>query len=290
MRPLLSIVVAFGTALIGHAILWTSGTALVQSMQRTFAPDALAVVGVIVGVLVAAASILSIVISPVGAIVLGIVQLVASLLTMLIPITSGLSPVAQLMFALQGVSRELSYGLGYSVPTGIGLVTGTILLIAGLAAGSRRAAPTGLTRVIVVVVALVAGLLGLGVALAGGWGVYQSQFLYLDGVDPFSVVLALLGAVLVAVAVATARWSSLGVILLGAVVIVLAYVELGTRFMFQLPRVRGLQEGIDTAAAIGNAQLIGALLIGAGVALWWRARRVPVASTVQAPGVPAPVV
>lgn len=286
MRPLISVVIAVAASLVGHVVLWISGATSFISNQRFLQPDVGAIVGITVGVVIIGIAMLTVAISSAGVLLIGAVQVVSGLLGVLLTpsLGGGIAPMVQLSAVLRSIHPELSYGFDYSVLTGICLITGVIFVVAGLVGRMPlRAVPGAGLPIVAAVIAVVTGLIGVSLAIGAGFLTFRRGFVYLDGPDPISVVVLVLGALLVGVAVASARWSPVGVVVLGVIVVVLGIAETLTRFAISLPLSPVGQQGFDAAAVLGNVQLIGVLLIAAGVALWWRARRAPAASTVLAP-------
>jgi hypothetical protein len=288
MKRILSVVVAVAASTAGHIVLWINGATFSMLMQQRFEPSPLAIVGITVGVLLVGVAMLTIAWSSFGVLVVGTLHVLAGLTVGLPPV---LSPSIQISRGLMRISRELSYGMDYTVLTGVLLLTGAIFVAAGLVARRGRIVGASATaRAGAAAAAIVVGAAGLLIGLTAGFLNFRRVFAFMAGIDPVAFALLLLGALLLAAATLSMRWSVIGVITLGALVILAGILEATVRFMFMLPRIAGLPESFGSAALLGNVQLIGVLLIAAGVGVWLRARRGAAASTVLAPGEPAPVV
>ena len=287
MKRILSVVVAVAASTAGHIVLWINGATSLLLTGEGLETSPLAVVGTTVGVLLVGVAMLTVVWSSLGVLVIGTLHVLVGL-TVGLPFA--LSPMAQFSRALFRVSRELSFGMDYTTLTGVVLLTGAIFVAAGLVARRARAVGTSATGALAAIVGVILGVAGLLVGLAGGYLNFRRIFAFAAGIDPVAFALLLVGAVLLAAAVLSARWSVIGLVVLGALVVLLGILQVATRFMFELPRVEGVLESFDNASLLGNVQLIGVLLIAAGVGVWLRARRMPAAPTLLAPGEPAAVV
>jgi hypothetical protein len=156
-----------------------------------------------------------------------------------------------------------------------------IFLFAGLAANARRTGtPTIRARVLSGLSGL-AGALGVLLALAGGGRLYVSQIVTIRGLDLPGFLLLLGGAVLLAVAVLSARWSSAGALVAGAIVTITGLVTLASPLALSFAvGWRDLGRGLEIAGPSGTLLLIGLLLVVAGLAVRVRARR---AAEIQEP-------
>ncbi len=292
MRRILSVVIAVAASLVGHVVLWISAATCFIAFQRFLQPEIGAMVGVVVGVIIIGIAMLTVAISSAGVLLVGAVQIVSGLAGVLLTpsLGGGFAPMVQLSGLLRSINAELSYGFDYSVLTGICLITGVTFVAAGLVGRMpRRSGPAQGVGILAAVIAVVVGLIGVVLAIGAGFVTFRRGFVFLDGPDPVAVLLLVLGVLLVGVAVVSARWSPYGVVVLGVLVLVLGIAAVFTRFVVAMPLLPVAQPGIDTAAILGNVQQIGVLLAAAGVGLWLRARRVPAASTVLAPGESSPV-
>jgi hypothetical protein len=240
--------------------------------------EPVAVVLVVAGILLILAALATIAVGSLGAIVIGVLQVVFSLMLLLMPISlrgGGFSPAFDVMIAVRSFNREISDGMFYYVPTGMALVTGVIFLVAGLVAHARRTVtPSIAARIVSGLVGLVA-VLGVALALAGGSRLYVNQLVRLNGMDPLGLVLLLAGSVLLAAAVLAARWSSAGALVAGAIVGVVGLIPIASPIaVFSVGEVwEELRRGLDIAGASATLLLIGLLLVIAGLAARVRARR-----------------
>lgn len=275
MRPILALVIALVASVVGHLVFWFAGASFLREMQVGFAVNPGWIALVVLGALIIAVAMLTVAMSPIGVLVVGGIQIVVSLLALLVPVgIDSFSPVAQVMFAVQDVNVELSHGMTYYVATGIALLIGVVFLVGGLVAGSRAVHAGATATLLGLIVAVVVGFLGLLVGIAGGYSAYRVAYMFFAGLDVPGVLLLLLGAILLGVAVATTRWSSLGVIVLGSLVALAALIEMLVGYVRALRAFPDLQQSLSGAAATGGLLLLGLLLIAAGVGLWLRGRRV----------------
>jgi len=282
MRRLISIVIAVPASLFGHLLLWTGGVSLLRA-SRMFGPsaplDLLAFLVATLGLALIAASTLTVALSSAGVILLGAIQIVLGALAVVLPfqpLQGVTSPVLEIALRLRELHGELGDGLLFSWSSGAGMLAGVVLLVLGLAVRGRRGREAGgAARGLSVLVAIPAGLAGTALGLAGGSAVYRGQLVVMQGVVELPGLLLLLaGAALLALAVATAHWSSVGLLFTGIVVSVLGLVALVTTVLSRV--LLGWQElasGVDLVGGTGNLALLGVLLLAGGVGAVWRARR-----------------
>lgn len=275
-RIVVSIVVSLVATALGYAALWQGGTALMRDATRFRQGDAdpAALPLVIAGLVLLALAMLSLALSSVGVITVGAIHLVFGLLAVLIPTTPFIRLIAQGI----GPNSAIGTGLLFSVSTGIGLLAGIVFLVAGLAVLTGRAQkPGALARAASVVVAIVAGPMGVLLAFMGGGAIYTNLLVLARAeVDGQGVVLLVVGTILVGLAVLTLRWSSLGLAVLGAVVAALGV--FGVAEPGQLASIanqvsRELSVTVQFAAPNGNLALLGMLLLAAALGTLLRSRR-----------------
>jgi hypothetical protein len=291
-RRILAIVVAFVSSIAGHLLVFAGGMDILMRSQQFAAapPNALAVAGVVAGLLLVALAALTVAISSAGVIALGTAHILFSLILVLMPVTlfdGGFYPAWEFINALGGLNAGFRDGMSIAFAIGTGFMTGVVLLVAGLLARSRttRANPVA---ILVSLVIGILGFVGVLIAISGGMLTYRSMFQMLRGeIEVAGLALLLLGSLLLAVTVATVRWSSAGTIALGAVVVVLslAWPMLPPDVFGGLMGIsRELVDGLLRVSASGLLAIVGVALIGVGVGSSLRARRAAAASTVLAPG------
>ena len=291
-RRILAIVIAFVFSIAGHLLVYVGGTdLLMRSQQFAAGPgNPLAVIGVIIGLILIAIAALTIAVSSAGVIALGALHVVFGLLTVLLPIGFELRPPT---FQLTLLLRDLNMGMGDGMLAnfilGPGFMTGVILLVAGLAARGRTMRANPLAILVSIAVSIL-GFIGIFVAITGGSYIYRAMLQQLSGrVDAVGVGLLLLGSVLLAATVFTVRWSSAGVILLGAVIIVAALLwSLLSRELFGalVGISRDLANALVYVGGSGLLALVGVVLVAVGVGASVRARRA--ARAVEPSYAPAP--
>jgi hypothetical protein len=275
-RIVISLLVAPIASVLGYLALWSGGTVFSRALlDRTSSGlDPLAVLFVVLGVLLLVVAMATIAFSSVGVIVVGVIHLLVSLLAVLGPA----KPFLVLLGPLYDTIPAVADGLLYSIPTGVGMLAGVIFLVAGLAALSRRPARPGvLARIASVVIGLAGGLIGLVLAVSGGGLIYTSQMLeFRELADQRGALLLLVGVALLAVAVATLRWSSLGVATLGLVVVVigaLGITQPGDAVAVTRDVSVELSRALQFVSANGNLAMLGMLLLAAALGTLLRSRR-----------------
>lgn len=280
-RRVVVAVLALIASVVGHLMLWTGGWELLREYQQYNGPAAnvAAIVAVVIGMAFIAFAALTVAFSSAGVILLGAIHILFGLLVVLIPfdpLGGGFSPAVQFAIQAAEVSRAWSDGLIFSFTLGTGILTGVVFLVSGLVARNRRM--TGnLLAALVGLVAGVLGLIGILVAVTGGSTIYRSVFVSFRGqVEVVGVLMLLGGAVLLGLAVLSARWSSAGVIALGVIVFVIG---VGWRFIpyGALGPVQSISRDLVNAlvylAPSGLLAVVGVVLVSAGFAVRWRARR-----------------
>lgn len=276
-----SVVLALLFTVLGYTALWAGGVPAARAATRSReVPDTALILLVLLGLVLLAIAMLTVVLSSLGAIVVGVLHLVAG-----IPITLAVQPAIALLGQSFSGNLVLASGVATFVPSGVAMLAGTTFLVGGLVSPRRVAKPGTRMRALAVIVALVGSLTGMLLALTGGQMIYSQYLQRLDfSFAPVPALMVIVGAVLFGVAVATIRWSSTGAIIVGAILAVLGIVALvGVQPLVSLLSgfPRELVPALVTAGAIGHLALLGVLLLTAGVAARLRVIRVD--------GAPAPV-
>jgi hypothetical protein len=272
MRALVSLVVAVIGSIAGHLLLWGGGTTLYQNLL-TFRTDpvrqALPSVFVVLGLLFLAAAMLSAAWSSLGVIIVGLFHVVAGLAVVVLPVAMW----ARALTSVESISRPVGQGLENSWSSGVGLLTGVVFLVGGIALAGRRARPGAAGRAVTTVLAL---LLGVGVVLLLAYGGERLlvAIQQLRGVEVLGVGFVILAALALAVVVAGVRWSSLGVILFGGLLLALGTVALWSTVLVRLTVAdRHLASGVTFIGGTGGYLALGVLVLVTGIAGVIRGRR-----------------
>ena len=275
VRVALSVVIALVASALGYAAFWQGGSVLMREavqFDRTTDPTALPfVVG---GLVLLVVAMLSVALSSVGVITVAVIHLLFGLLAVLNPSLPFIRLIAQSF----GEGSTIGDGMLYSVSTGIGMLAGIVFLVTGLAVLTRRSQkPGAVARVASVIVAIVAGPMGVLLAFMGGGLVYADLAVpETGGFNPSGAVLLLVGTVLLGLAVLTLRWSSVGLMVLGSAIAVigsLGLVEPGQLASIVERVSRELSVTVQFAAPNGNLALLGMLLLAAALGTLLRSRR-----------------
>jgi hypothetical protein len=271
--------VAVPLSLVGHLLFWGGSATLLRLYQQFGGTDPLAVLAVAAGILLIVAALATVALGGLGAFVVGAVHLLFSLLLHLIPLDllgGGFSPAFDLMNAVRSASMEVSDGMFFYFPPGVGVVTGTVFLCAALASARRTTDATSRTRVLAGLAGIL-GVLGIVLAITGGGRLYYAQFVTLRGTDLPGIALLYGGAVLLAVAVLSSRWSSAGMIVAGGVSAIGGVLGLAAPQLLNAgPAAQELGRGLQIFGASGSLLLVGLLLIVGGLAVRFRGRRTAV--------------
>ena len=283
IRRILSLVVALVASVLGTLSLWTGGTTLafVAGSFRSggrIDPGALALVAL--GLLLLVIAVWSVVLSSLGVIVVGAIQVIVGFVSILSPFEMAQGPLPvlyQLINQLFGPNSPVNFGFYASVPTGVGIAVGTVLLVGGIAARGRSAVPSQFGRIFSPILSVILGGIGLLILVGQGGVVYTSQLQRASWNVDFGVVGAVvLGMLLLAVTAFTVRWSSIGLFVLGAIVTTFG---LATLFQSNLIRAALTPVSQELASAFamwsgnGNFALVGLVLLAMGFAVRARARR-----------------
>src|SRR5689334_12986865 len=251
MRAVLSLIVAIVTTVVGEALLWGGGTALTRGALEAARFDgrtALPAVIALVGILLVAVAMLTAGWSSLGVIVVGAIHLIAGAAALLVSPAIYYAVLRPLHQADQGVAT----GVDYAAATGMLLMTGVVLFVGGIAVAARRARSGAAGRVVSLILAFVLGVGLLPVLAIGGSRVVQAVLLRLSAVvELFGALLVLAAAVLLVVVVATVRWSSLGALVLGALLALAGFAALF------VPRAVAPVSALDPQLGRGAGYLVG---------------------------------
>ncbi|MBG6055793.1 hypothetical protein IWX81_002221 [Salinibacterium sp. CAN_S4] len=275
VRTALSVVVSLVATALGYAALWQGGAVLMREAVRfDRTTDPLALPLVVGGLMLLAVAMLSVAMSSVGVMTVGVIHLLFGLVAVLDPSLPFIRLIAQAF----GRDSTVGDGMLYSVSTGIGMLAGIVFVVTGLAALTGRSQkPGAVARAASVIVAIVAGPMGVLLAFMGGGLVYTDLVvLATGGFNPTGAVLLLVGTVLVGLAVLTLRWSSVGLAVLGLAIAGIGF--FGLAEPGQLASIAGqvsreLSVTVQFAAPNGNLALLGMLLLAAAFGTLLRSRR-----------------
>ena len=277
-RRILAIVVALVFSIAGHLLIFASGWDLLRRMMQ-FQPvptNVVGIVGLVAGILLVAVAALTVAISSSGVIALGVLHVVFGLLLPLMPFSlfsGSRPPTFQLIFLLGDLNIAFRDQMTTYFTIGTGVLVGVVLIVAGLAARGRTLRANPVAIVVSIVVGIL-GAVGIGVALIGGFMIYRSMFQMMMGeIEVLGVALLLLGSLLLAVAVVTVRWSSAGVIVLGAVVTALGIVVAVLPPSAIGAFARDLGVALTNVGVTGLLSLLGVVLVAVGVGVNVRTRR-----------------
>jgi hypothetical protein len=278
MRAFLSLVLAVVLSIAGHLLVWGGGWTLhrLQEQVREQTPAAvLPSVLLGLGVLCLAGAMLTAAWSSVGVVIVGLVQALTGLGIVVLPAAIW----AGTLTSAERVYRPVGDGLFAWWASGLGLLVGLVLLIAGMATAGRRPRSTATGRVVTTVLSLV---LGAGVVLLialGAARLIQSVQQRSGGIELLGVLLVLGAAVLVVIVVAGVRFSSLGAIVLGILLGGLGGLLVWAPLLVLRPLEgnRALTDGLRYAGDAGGCLVLGVLVLVAGIAGIVRARRKRVA-------------
>ena len=275
VRVALSVVIALVASALGYAAFWQGGSVLMrEAVQFDQATDPTALPFVVGGLVLLVVAMLSVALSSVGVITVAVIHLLFGLLAVLNPSLPFIRLIAQSF----GEGSTIGDGMLYSVSTGIGMLAGIVFLVTGLAVLTRRSQkPGAVARVASVIVAIVAGPMGVLLAFMGGGLVYADLTVpATGGFNPSGAVLLLVGTVLLGLAVLTLRWSSVGLMVLGSAIAVIGFfglVEPGQLASIVERVSRELSVTVQFAAPNGNLALLGMLLLAAALGTLLRSRR-----------------
>lgn len=277
MRRLVCLLVALLAGVGGHAIMYS---AAVRSMQR-FDPDAAIRIlpsgaVVLLGAAIAAAAVLTAAWSALGAVLLGVVQILVSLAAVLGSAAGpeGLLFVRRTARTIDGAVDPLGQSLLFSATSGLLLVEGVLTFVIALTLRARRngwverPVPARITSAIVSVLFFPPMLLLL---LWAGFQQYRVHVLLrTDRLDPpalIGLVVLFLGPFVLAVLALGTRWSGLGAVLAGVAITVGGLVVVAPGLVdlvpLRLPTALNLVAGQQIAS--GGIAAIGLLLVFGGI-------------------------
>lgn len=263
-RPFLSLLIAAGATIAGLVTTWQGASVHYVAVSR-FEPDVAGVALIFAGVLLIGGAAASIALHWVGALVVGSVHALLGLLALTVPFgnpfAGGIfSPVFQIATMLSKVDPALGDGSRMFYFSGTALVVGAFLGAAALGVRSRRLSPPAGPKA-VVVSSLVGGAALLGAATllvvaGGGFARFIMQLMRYDGT---LAAIAVSGGMLAGIAGLVLRWSSVGILVVGALVTVagVAYVVLAVP-----PAVPGQLIGAYGLVAVAGVTFVGAALGG----------------------------
>ena len=227
LRPFLSLVVAVAGTVVGLSLV-SIGASLRTDVLVRAEPDAdagPAVALTLVGVLVVGLATLSLAIHWVGAIVVGGIHALLSLLALVVPFgnpfAGGIfSPVFQITRMLTKVDPAIGDGATMFYFSGTALVVGAVLLGAALGIRSRRlGAPAGRKAVVIASGLGAVLLLAAGVLLVVGGGPFARMIFQSLRYDPGLASLGVVAGLLAGLGGLFLRWSSIGGFLAGGVIL-----------------------------------------------------------------------
>jgi hypothetical protein len=277
MRALLSLVIAVVASALGHGLLWAGGIPIVESVQQYDGPlgaaGLLAPILATLGAVVIGAAMLTAAWSSLGVVVLGIVHLVAGTGMLLLPPAA----VLAMLRPVRDANHDLGYGAEYSWATGVFLLTGVVYFVAGIAVAARRGRSSGAARAVAAVLAIVLGLGALPLVVLAGDRLVTVLARLGAAFDILGIGLLLGAAVVLAIVVATVRWSTLGVVVLGILLaaggaVAVFAAEPTFRVLFAAGGAPLADGGTDVGSS-GGILVFGMLLIAAGIAGALRAAR-----------------
>lgn len=283
LRPVLSVVVAFLAAVIGFPLAWQGGGGAYRFLQIFMGPSAerfgtiaLLLVGAVLLLAVGA----SIALSGLGALFAGAWHL---LLTLLIvgwpfdPMAGVQSPVLEVIFEVASPASEFGIGSLMYLIGGSALIAGAVLTTAGAVTLRPRPTPTTATARLVGGIVGAVLLLGAVVLASFAGAAYYRELFILYRPDGLSVVLLLVALVLAVAGAVSARWTALGLVVVGALTSILgALMVLAPQALFAVPPLRD----VVPMGATGSVLVLGVLILGSGVGVAVHGRRRPATAEV----------
>jgi hypothetical protein len=218
------VVAAVGTV-AGLTLTWLGATAHARAAM-TLAMDPGALLLTAAGILLLAIGAFSLAIHWVGVIVVGAIHALLGLLALVVPLGNPFgggifSPVFQISGMLTALDQTLGDGSRVFFFSGTALVVGAFLVGAALGVRSRRLAGPSSAKSVVVSSGLGAvTLLAATALLVVAGGSFVRMILVVFKYDAALAALAVVGGVLAGLAGLLLRWSSVGVLVAGGVVLV----------------------------------------------------------------------
>lgn len=225
LRPFLSLLVAAVGTVAGLSLVWIGAAAYSQHLfSQQVDPGSLVLT--VVGVLLVAAAALSLAIHWVGILVVGAIHALLGLLALVIPFGNFLaggvfSPVFQMTRMLAAFDHTLSDGASVFYFSGTALVVGAFLVGAALGVRSRRLG--GRPSATAVTVSSIVGALTLLAAtalLVVGGGAFVRSIFQMMRYDGALAAVTVGAGVVAGLAGILLRWSSIGTIVAGGLVLV----------------------------------------------------------------------
>lgn len=282
MRAFLSLVIAIVLSTTGHLLVWGGGSTLARLQQQGALHEGQALVPsilVALGVVCLAGAMLTAAWSSVGVILVGLVQALIGIGIVVLPVAIYAGAVT----SVERVSRPVGDGLLSWWASGLGLVTGLVFFVGGIAAAARRPRATAAGRVTTTILSIA---LGVGVLLLlayGGASLIRSIVQSRGAVEVLGVLLVLAAAVLIVIVVAGVRFSSLGAIVAGVLIAGLGGLLLWAPDLVLRPILATgrFAVGLGFLGDAGGLLVLGVLLFAAGIAGLIRARRTRAATAAE---------
>lgn len=261
LRPFLSLVGAAIGSVAGLSLIWIGAAAYSGSLMfRAADPGALVLTAV--GVLLVAAGVLSLAVHWVGILVVGAIHALLGMLALVVPFGNPFgggifSPVFQITRMLSVFGQELSDGATVFYFSGTGLVVGAFLVGAALGVRSRRlVGPSSRTAVAVSSTLGAVFALGASALLIIGGGGFVRSILAMMRYDGALAAVTVAAGVLAGLAGILLRWSSIGVMVAGAIMLAAGI------YFFALPTLMPSSPG-SLIWSYGLAMVTGAVFVAA---------------------------
>jgi len=263
LRPFLSLIVAGAGTAAGLSMTWFGASAHARS-AATMTSDPGATVLTILGVLLLGAGALSLAVHWVGILVVGAIHALLGLLALVVPFGNPFgggifSPVFQITRMLGVFDQAMADGATVFYFSGTALVAGTFLVGAALGVRSRRLVGPSSPKAVAVSSALGAVvLLGATTLLIVAGGAFVRSILVMFKYDPLTAGVTVVAGVLAGLAGILLRWSSVGAVLAGALVLVAGV------YLFLSPTFAATLSG-NLLGAYGLVMVAGATFVAAAV-------------------------
>jgi hypothetical protein len=278
-RRILSVVIAVVAAAIGTPLLWVGGAGVLISTER-LQVDAASVALAIGGVVLLAVSIATVVISPLGVGVVGVIHGLIALLALVIPFDPfhGIrSPVWLLLDAVIQPGAPFSTGLTIFIASGISLLIGAVYAMAGLGRRGRLAGRGPSREVLGVLLGTPLMLVGGGLTLWAGGLFYGATFVTLRA-EPLGIVFMLLGTLIFAFGVLVdARYSGWGEVVVGGLAVIVGIAAFTAPGIVIRMLGRTWAESLSLVGPSLFLVALGVLLLVAGPLVRLRATAAPIA-------------
>lgn len=276
LRSILSVVIAFLASVIGFPLAWQGGGTAYRFLQIFMAQNlewAAAIAMLFGGAILLLAVGGSIALSGLGALLAGAWHLLLVLLIVVWPFDpmGGVqSPVLEVIFSVLGPASEVGISSLMYLIGGSALIAGAVLTTAGAVTLRPRSTPTTATaRFVASVVGTVLLLGAILLATFAGASYYREAFVMFRP-NGLSVVLLLIALVIAIAGAVSARWSSVPLIIVGAVTTAFgAMLVLAPRAVFGIVPLRD----VASVGVTGSILVLGMLLLGAGIGVAVHGRR-----------------